>query len=383
MNELPALTLDLLGASLLEEGDGDGAESLLRQAQRRHPRDPWLKYHLGVTLEQLGRTDEAIRYLMAARDIKPELAHNLAHFLEYRGETDEAIAVFQDLCRLRPEKAWHLTCLGGALRERGLNKEADAACESAVAILEREISKDPDDAYLHQLLGHALHHSGQLGRAVSEFRTAIRLKADSPCHTLLGNALAAQDKLDEASAEFRISIRLEPDSAIPHLNLGDLLCNKRKDYPAAEGEYRIAIRLRPNYASAHASLGAALEKQGKLDEAIAEYRTRIRLTPDDAKARYNLGALLCDKARDYPAAESEFRAAIRLKPDFAPAHSALGRALAKQGRLDDALAEYRTATQLKPDEADAHCSLGAFLCDGLKDLPGGGERIPRGDPAQA
>jgi tetratricopeptide (TPR) repeat protein len=108
VEELPAVSLDLLGVSLLDEGGAQAAADLLRKAQRSHPRDGWLKYNLARALDNLGRTEEAIRYFMAARTIHPDTAHELAHLLERKGETDEAIAVFQDLSRLRPKDARHL-----------------------------------------------------------------------------------------------------------------------------------------------------------------------------------------------------------------------------------------------------------------------------------
>ena len=84
VEELPPVSLDLLGVSLLDEGDANAAAEVLRNAQRVHPTDGWLKYNLARSLHKLGKTEEAIRYFMAARTIHPETAHDLAHVLERR-----------------------------------------------------------------------------------------------------------------------------------------------------------------------------------------------------------------------------------------------------------------------------------------------------------
>ena len=77
IEQLPAVSLDLLGALLLDEGDANTAANVLRKAQRVHPNDGWLKYNLARSLHRLGKTQEAIRYFMAARTIHPETAHEL------------------------------------------------------------------------------------------------------------------------------------------------------------------------------------------------------------------------------------------------------------------------------------------------------------------
>ena len=100
--ELGAISLNLLGTGLNAAGDSALAESVLRTAQQRHPRDVWINYNLGQVLERLSRRDEAIRFYTAARAIRPETAHELAHALVYGGDSDEAIAVFRDLKGLRP-----------------------------------------------------------------------------------------------------------------------------------------------------------------------------------------------------------------------------------------------------------------------------------------
>jgi serine/threonine-protein kinase len=403
VEELPAVSLDLLGVSLLDEGDAAAAADLLRKAQRIHAKDGWLKYTLARALHKLGKTQEAIRYFMAARTIHPETAHDLAHLLEDNGETDEAIAVFRDLSRLRPKDPRNLYCLGRALKSQGRKQEADPALDAAIVLYREQILRNPQDGYAHRMAGQALEAKGDFGEAifqyqtvillnpkdagihqslgralqaqgkpedaVAEYRVAMRLNPnDLWPHNSLGNALMKQEKLEEAVAEYREAIRLKPDEYWPHYNLG-LALRKQGKPTEAMTSFREAIGLKPDEYAPHNNLGDALSDQGKLDEAIAEYRTALRLKPDDPDAHCNLALTLEDRGRvedanaSYLKAIAMYREAIRLNPDKADAHSGLGLALSGLGKRDEAIAEYRTALRLKPDFATAHNNLGGALRD--------------------
>jgi tetratricopeptide (TPR) repeat protein len=52
---------------------------------------------------------------------------------------------------------------------------------------------------------------------------------------------------------------------------------------------------------------------------------------------------------------------VRLKPDFAEAHNNLGNALARVGKLDEAIGHYEQALRIKPENAVAHYNMGDAL----------------------
>jgi len=355
--ELPAVSLHLLGATLLALGDPTSSEAVLRAAQRLYPSDVWLNYDLAQCLERMARREEAIRYYMAARSLRPETAHSLAHALEAKGETDQAIAVFQDLVRLRPKRSGHLNCLGEALQTRGRSQEAKAVLDAAIAAARAAIWLKPALPGAHNTLGVALYNQGKLSEAIAAYREAVRLKPDDFLpHNNLGNALSDQGKLDEAIAEYREAIRLKPDYAEAHDNVG-LVLEQQGKLDEAIAEWRVALRLKPDYTEAHNNLGSVLFRQGKLGDAVAEFRSASRLKPDNFQARYNLGTALTEQGK-LDEAIAEYRSALRLKPDYAEAHCNLGQVLFLQANLEGAIAEYRTALRLKPDLPEAHCNLG-------------------------
>jgi tetratricopeptide (TPR) repeat protein len=281
-----SISLHLLGAALHADGASALAESVLRRAQLRHPRDVWVNYELGKVLEYLERPDEAIRFYTAARAIRPETAHELAHALEDRGDTEEAIAVFCDLVALRPKDHRHLNCLGGtgpgAPDGRRLSREAAAALEPAVAALRKALRLKPDDAEAHRSLALTLKLQGKLDEAIAEFRTVKRLnpkdnflwlrirawvgrrgtfindRVGSPYRMIaylsyhLANALRDQDKLDEAITAYREAIRQAEED--PYDRFGD---RGPLPYP---------------YAEAHCNLGSTLKRKGDYAGALEMYR---------------------------------------------------------------------------------------------------------------
>ncbi len=360
IDELPAVTLHLLGAGLLGAGEPAAAESLLREAVRRYPGDFWINFALARSLEALGRDEEAIRYFFAARSIQPRAAHALAHALERRGETDRAIAVFEDLTRLEPMEGQHFAWLGTLLHEHGRVQEARHVLGLAIPILRAEIERQPDRGEAHMLLGNVLAQLGKPAEAIAEYREAIRIRpADNLIHYNFGVLLGRLGKSEEAIAEYREAIRLNSSLALPHGNLGAVLSGQGK-LEEAIAEYREAIRLKPDNAKAHYNLGLDLERQGEVEQAIAEFREAVRHKPDYTTARTNLGLTLLGQGK-VDEAIAEFRELIRHRPDLAQAHHNLGFALYRQGKVEEAVAEFREAIRLRPGYAGTHNNLGGAL----------------------
>jgi serine/threonine-protein kinase len=166
---LPPVSLVLLGTALSDAGDPQTAESVLRQAQRRHPGDVEINYTLALCLEKLARREEAIRYYTAARAIRPETAHALAHALDLKGEWPEAVESFRELARLRPTSGRHFMCLGETLKKRGRIREAGIALDAAIAAVREVIRQRPDDAWAHATFGSALRSTGKIDEALAEY----------------------------------------------------------------------------------------------------------------------------------------------------------------------------------------------------------------------
>ena len=145
--QLAPSSATLLASALVSSGDMAAAVALLKRSVERNPSDLWVNYDLATYLKASSpsQPDEAIRYFTAARALRPTSAHELAHTLADRGRGQEAVAIFRDLERRQPDLGGNAGCQGHALMDMGLEKEARAAFERAVAAYRRSLVAEPRD----------------------------------------------------------------------------------------------------------------------------------------------------------------------------------------------------------------------------------------------
>jgi serine/threonine-protein kinase len=188
----------------------------------------------------------------------------------------------------------------------------------------------------------------------------------------------AQGKLEEAISEYRTAIRLKPDDARAHCNLG-VARKHQGQLDVATAEFRAAIRLQPDLWEAHGELGLVLRAQENYAEAIAELRKArdlVKTIPRIAQWIRN----------DLAATEQQATVAARLPAVLTgkvrPAHAdeILGFAqLCYEKKLHGASARFWTeAFQTQPKLADdmklqyrynAACAAALAGCGQGKDQP--------------
>src|SRR5438309_2591682 len=186
------------------------------------------------------------------------------------------------------------------------------------------------------------------------------------------------------------AVAVDPNSFMAHNNLGYALDRQGKLAEAIE-HYRQALRIKPDYAEAHNNVGHALAQQLKPVEAIDHFQQALRMKPDHAEAHNNLGTMLVqqveqakmigqllpglnleprflkavhqglDRQRELAEAIEHLQQALRTKPDVALAHSNWGRVLALQGKHAEAIEHFRQALRIKPDLAEADTNLARAL----------------------
>jgi tetratricopeptide (TPR) repeat protein len=139
-------------------------------------------------------------------------------------------------------------------------------------------------------------------------------------------------------------------------NLGDAL---QREGRMAEAilQYREALRAKPGYAEAHNNLANALLALGQFPEAQAEYEEALRLKSTYAEPHNGLGNILTLTGK-MDAAGPQYAEALELKPDYPEALNGLGNVLLHAGRIPEAEAKFEQALELNPDYAEAHCNLG-------------------------
>jgi Tfp pilus assembly protein PilF len=209
-----------LRAGLADEHTGDhrGAERLYRRGLELAPDNPELRNALGWTLFQEGRTADAAPEYERALTANPSYAKahdNLALALVELGQLEEAARHFETSLALEP-KAEILSDLGFTMARLGRPEEALADYRKALQL-------DPNCASAHFNLAVAFTQAGQLEKAESHYREALRGKPTAETHNGLGYVLAGQGKTEEAIAEFRQAIAVNPEFAPARKNLEQAL----------------------------------------------------------------------------------------------------------------------------------------------------------------
>ncbi len=147
--------------------------------------------------------------------------------------------------------------------------------------------------------------------------------------------------------------------AITETNLGAALQDDGRADDAV-ARYRRALEIQPDYVPAYNNLGVALRAGGHTDDAVRVYRDGLALRDDYPDLHYNLANALLALNRPDEAAE-HLRKATAGTPDSAGAHNNLGTALAEKGQFAEAAVEFSVAVALDPTSAKAHRNLGNVL----------------------
>lgn len=160
-----------------------------------------------------------------------------------------------------------------------------------------------------------------------------------------------------------------PDNARAHHNLGAYL-NDCGETEQAVAEYRRSLEISGRDGVTYFNLAQILFQTGKADEAIALLRSAKAAPPSTAWVEVCLGEILEQQGNNEEAI-AHFREAIAIFAErnttFGRAHYKLGKALAKVGRVDEAIAHYLIALERRPIDigcnfrlAHAYQRQGAF-----------------------
>src|SRR6266496_2905229 len=116
----------------------------------------------------------------------------------------------------------------------------------------------------------------------------------------------------------------------------------------------------PVGAKPHFDYASALQKEGRLDEAVEQYKLALQFNPKDAKAHTSLAVALTGQSK-FDAAVPHMETALRLQPTNGDFHLMYANLLQRIGRNDEAAVHFEAATRLKPNSVEAHYSYAAFL----------------------
>lgn len=341
---------------LFETGRYADVVARARALTARYPEDAFGWKILGVALQLLGRSEEALDPLLQAAARLPDDAEahcNAAIVLQSQRRFDEAETCYRHALRIDPGYADACLNLGALYNAQGRLDEAEAALRDALRIR-------PGYAEAHANLGGVLQALDRLDEAETHCRQALELTPDNPrALNNFGIVLQRQGRLNEAVVHFRSALAHLPGFAAAHRNLAQTL-HAQGERRTAEQHYRQAIAFDPEDAGACLSLGELLRQSGRPGEAEAMYRRAFALRPDDPGAGNALGILLQEQGRSDEALACH-RRALEAAPDNAATLSNLAQAQFSLGLQDEAEANIRAALRLRPDISMLHSNLLHFL----------------------
>lgn len=194
-----------------------------------------------------------------------------------------------------------------------------------------------------------------------------KMPDDASAHYDLGYVYTALHRPDDAKSEYEKAISLDPKMGPAYLNLGLTLLPA--DPGAAVEHLQHASDLMPASAQPKYLLGSALERSGKLPQAIEQFQAAAKLDDKDVNTRISLGRALLSAGR--PAeAEAAYREALSLQPEDAAltqARLGLAHSLLAQKKLAEGAAELQTYLEIEPKDIPMRIERASVLVDLGKD----------------
>ncbi len=324
--------------------------------------DCWMAHNnLGQLLAaQPNHGPEARAEFEAALRLKPDYpdAHNNLglELSAIPGGAAGAMAQFKEALRIKPDYASAHNNLANELAK------IPARMAEAISHYEEALRIDPEFAEAHNNLGGALMKvQGRMPDAIFHLEQALRINPDyANAHYNLGLALMQiPGREPEAISHFEQALRIDPDFVGAHLNLADLLARIPGRLPSAAAHYEQALRINPNDADTQNNLAVALAKlPGRMPDALLHFEAALRLSPNDADLHYNLANQLAKIPGRLPDAAAHYEQALRIRPDFTSAHYNAAVALARMGRIDEAIMHFERVIELDPGNGPARQYLG-------------------------
>ena len=247
------LAMDNLGVDAASKGDMSQALSWYDRSLALYPAQPEAHMLRGEALMAQRRFDDAAREFDSAVAVNPgdvrtavRADHARAKLAVARGRLDEAARLYAQVLIAEPR--------------------LEAARLEYAMVLRR------------------LNHPEQ---AIDQYQKAIEQNPDSvAARTALAEMLFGAGYLNDAMVMMAQAIEIEPDPRLRN-NYGVMLMKAGRPSDAA-GQFTAAINDQPDFADAYDGLGAALEAQGRRDDAVRMFQKALSLNPALPSAQNHL-----------------------------------------------------------------------------------------------
>lgn len=291
-------------------------------------------------------------------------------FTHVTSASDGMAEVFYSIAgALENEANPDFTLLYSRLAEFLRDDHIDAMLLTAALLEQLDLYDLASDAYRRVPADHSAFHAAELGRAEALRRSGrvdsaievleqlARTHGDLPVvHSTLGDVLRQQERFQEAADAYDQALSLYGGTdvtlwfvyyarGIAHERLGN--------WGQSEADFRQALELNPDHPQVLNYLGYSLvEKQSKLDEALAMIELAVAKRPDSGYIIDSLGWVLYRLGR-YSEAVGHMERATELMPVDPIVNDHLGDVYWAVGRKLEAEFQWHRALSFEPEEVEA------------------------------
>lgn len=209
----------------------------------------------------------------------------------------------------------------------------------ATTILNQIIEINPDEGYLHKLLGDSHRRAGNYANARDAYYQALKFGySGSGLHRNLGVALEQLGQTEDAETHLETAIAQNPNDAFALNYLGYWWADQGRNLEQAIALIERAVRLRPDSGYFVDSLGWVHFRLGDADKAVGLLEQATALEPSDFEIIGHLGDVYWYLNR-YDEARFKWRLALSLAKDKAEQNKF-------QDRLEHGLTKTTTGSNL-------------------------------------
>jgi Flp pilus assembly protein TadD len=202
----------------------------------------------------------------------------------------------------------HFPRLEGERIQRAGDLVSDGRPLEAIEVYLEVLLDNPEHLTARHNLGILYDELGRHAEAIEVLEAARDLEPDnSEVLANLGAALAAVGRFEAAAEHIKRAARLDPESLSVRANLA-ILAFRRGLYEVAETELRWVCERDPSHGTAHFYRGEALNRMGRVDEALDTLEKTRKLQPWNHRIFHTMGMLYDKKHEPQLAAEMYRRA---------------------------------------------------------------------------
>jgi tetratricopeptide (TPR) repeat protein len=276
--ELESLAQEHFQQGRLAEARED-FEHLCRQC----PQEPRVWHRLCVVYGALGDPENALRCARQTTLLAPLVIagyRNLGHFQLQLDHAAEAETAFRVAVSLAGSEAMDQNNLGAALAAQQRHDEAIACYERAIAL-------NPEDPSFHFNLAATFHALGRWPEAERCYRTASEMAPGEPRYLAgLAAALRASGQDEQSLAAWLRVLQLAPNDLEALRNIGVIYHEHGQLVAAAQAHAR-AVESVPGEVEPLMYLGLVQLDIGDIDQALECFCACLAIEPLNPQARYN------------------------------------------------------------------------------------------------